>query len=113
MDKNTRLDLYRSEIEDPYIRENFIRTQNFLRDQPLLKGHFTFKQYAIQAATNNFRVLHKLSFTPLDAIVSYQSDPTVTVTLNQNLWDAQFIDITTTGPVTIRMFLGRFEDTNS
>lgn len=113
MDKNTRLDLYRAEIEDIYVRENFLRTQAFLRDQPLLKGHFTFKQYVVTAATTNLRLLHKLSFTPLDAIITYKSDPTVTVTLNQNLWDADEIDFTTSGAVTIRMFLGRFEDTNS
>lgn len=103
-----KIDLKYQEIEDQYARENFYRLQKFFDAENFLKGDWEFFEIAIPAAATNYRFKHNLGFMPKDVLVTSSIGAGV-AQFNYSLFDKDFLDITTTGPVTVRAYVGRFE----
>jgi hypothetical protein len=98
-----------SEINDPYIRDNFRRIEDILRSESLLKGSFKFFEIEIDGAVTNLKYSHNLGFVPKDVI---QTSITGSGSLDWNFpnFTKDFLDITTTGPVTVRAFIGTYQE---
>lgn len=102
-----KLDLILKELQDPWIRENFVRIQKFLSLQQLLLSDFLLFNIPINAAVMNYKYKHNLGFKPLDVIVTSSIGPGV-ATFNFDKFDSDFVDITATDTVTIRAFIGAY-----
>lgn len=103
-----RVELRYQEIEDPTARENFFRLQKFFQAETFLKGEWEFFEIVIPAAVTNYRYKHHLGYSPKDVLVTSTIGASP-VTFNYELFDRDFLDITTTGAATVRAFVGRFE----
>jgi hypothetical protein len=106
-----RLDI--QQIAEPWTRDNFRRIEREVRSQPLLRGQWRFFELGFPAAVTNARVTHGLPFVPKDVLVTSVRGGGA-ASFNFDLFDATFLDITTTGPATIRAFVGSFvEDSDA
>jgi hypothetical protein len=97
---------FRVEIADEYARENF----RMLRDYMLLESPFQGFQHfeiTLTAAVTNFRYRHSLGFQPKD-IIQTSLTGTGVATWNYNLFNDTYLDLTTTGACTVRLFAGTF-----
>ncbi len=102
-----KLEMIVKDIKDPWIRENFVRIAKFFNNQPLFVPEFEFFIIDILAASTNYRFKHNLGYPPLDMFITSKIGAGV-VTLNYDLFDNEFLDITTTGPARIRAFVGAY-----
>ena len=105
--------LFTEEIEDRYIRENFVRLNSFADSDSLQKGQFKhfdeFFDASSYPATITFR--HRLGFTPKDLILTRQIGPG-SVTFNYEDFDSTVISLTITDSVSLRFFLGAYAEGN-
>lgn len=100
--------LFRKEIEDQYIQENFNRIGEFFKLWPLTRSGFVFREYAIDGALTDQPIPHRLSYIPKDIIITHNLN-NVAVDFDYLAFDKENIVISTSGPTTLRMFLGRYE----
>ena len=100
--------LFRKEIEDGYVQENFKRIMDYGDANPLDRSNFKFFSIDISSAVTNYRFKHNLGFTPLDVIIMHNKN-NVSVTLNYTKFDSNELDITASGATTIRCLVGRHE----
>lgn len=101
--------LFLNEVEDQYLLENFIRLEDFINAQTFFKGQFKHFDINIPAAVTNFKFKHNLGFQPRDVIQTLLTGAGL-LTWNYDKFDAKFLDITTTGPVTVRAFIGTYRE---
>lgn len=101
--------LFRKEIEDEFSQENFRRLGDYFKDSPLEKFQFKFFEIPFTMAVTNFRYPHNLGFSPKDVITTFVSGG-ATVTWNYDSFDSSFLDITTSGPTTVRALVGRYAE---
>lgn len=108
------LKLFTAEIDDYFLRENFRKTQEFVRLQPILNGDFRFIEMTI-TGNASFKFAHNLSFVPKDVIQTSVifSAGAGSLAWNYSSFDSTFIYLTTTGMAatdtcTVRALLGRF-----
>ena len=105
--------LYVSQIEDPYIQQNFKTFGEIFNNSPFLKGQFRFVEFEVDATKTGIKLTHNLPFTPADVLVTSVINGTLSLKYAQ--FDSTFIvfDATvTTAPMTVRAFIGRYtEDT--
>lgn len=102
--------LYIQEVVDERSRDNFIRIQQFFREDPFYKGQFKFFEFTV-AAAGSFDFVHSLGFQPLDVITTSvrNSDGTV-VTWDYDDFTSSIVRVTTDGAATIRAFIGRYAE---
>ncbi len=108
-------DLYIVEIEDQYIRENFRKVKDYTKNVFLFKN-LKFFEVNLTTNTTNLRFKHNLGYTPKDLIQTGLYG-TGTVTWNYNLFDANFLDLTTAsipanGTLTVRFLAGNIDGEN-
>lgn len=96
-------------IDDQYIRENFERLTKFIQNQGILRGEWQFFEIVFPAAVTHYRVPHNLGFQPKD-ILQTSLIGAGSITFNYTLFDATYLDITTTGACTVRFFAGSYRD---
>lgn len=99
--------LFRKEIEDPYVQENFKRLMDYGGANPLDRANFQFFSIEIPGSVTNFKYRHGLGFVPLDVIIMHNSN-NVSVTLNYLSFDSNELDITASGATTLRCLVGRY-----
>lgn len=92
------------DVDDPQARENFRRIDSFFREDTNLKG-FQHFEIVLEAAVTNKKYPHNLGFTPKDVIVTSLIGAGA-ITWNYELFDSENLDLTTTGAVTIRAYIG-------
>jgi hypothetical protein len=97
------------DIEDPYVKESFSRLKQFLQGLPMLFGEFEFREIVASAAVTNMKVPHGLGFKPVD-IIQTSKIGAGNITFNYDKFDKTFLDITTTGPCTVRAFVGAYRE---
>lgn len=102
-----RLDLITKEIQDPWVREDFVRIAKYIKAQALLISEFEFFEIEIKSAVTNYKYKHNLNYKPLDVMVTSLIGPGVPQ-FNFTQFDTDFLDITTTDAVTIRAFIGAY-----
>jgi hypothetical protein len=102
---NFRLD----SIQDPSAREALQTLKDELNRLTILRGEFRFYELTIDRAVTDYRYSHKLPFRPRDLL---QTSVTGTgqVSFSYSDFDETFIQLTTTGPVTVRFYLGSFKE---
>ncbi len=101
--------LLRKEIEDNYLQENFLRIETEINSQTILRGQWNFFEIEFTKAVTNFRFQHRLKYLPKDVLMS-SIKGIGTVTFNYELFTKEFLDITTTGACTIRIFVGSYQE---
>lgn len=97
------------EIKDTYVQENFKQLDGILADDILAKGKFKFFQIDVSGAVTNQPRMHFLGFSPKD-IIQTSSIGTGLLTWNYANFTSESIYFTTTGPVIVRAFIGRYEE---
>lgn len=99
-------DLVLTNIRDFFAQENFKRLQEYFDEENQLSG-FKFLEFSTTAAVTNLKVPHLLAFTPKDLIRTRKTGAG-SVTFNRHLFDAENIDVTTTGAVKVRLLIGTY-----
>lgn len=104
----SRTKLFRQEIGDPYIRDNFARLMNYLKANLLMAG---FKHFEIEFkdAEDNRKIPHGLLAAPKD-VLQTSLIGTGVVTWNHQQFDSKFLDVSASGPCTVRAFVGTYKD---
>lgn len=99
-----------AEIADSYIRENFKFLDKHLLGDSLLKGKFVFYEKTLSSATYpaTLTIPHGLDFIPKDVIQT--SCVGGNVLWYNELFTRTNITLLITGPLTVRFFLGRYEE---
>lgn len=105
--------LYVSQIDDPFIQQNFKTFGEIFNGSPFLKGEWRFIEFQITNTKTGVKLAHNLPFTPADVLVTSVINGTL------NLKYAQFDDTyivfdatVTTAPMTVRALIGKYtEDT--
>lgn len=105
--------LYVSQIEDPYIQQNFKTFGEIFNGSPYLKGQWRFIELQVLKTGTSVQFQHNLTFVPTDVIVT--SVINGSITFKYANFDSTYIvfDATvSTSPMTVRAFIGRYtEDT--
>jgi len=108
------LNYYVREIADSYVKENFQRIREFLRDDPWQKGEF--KVFTIEfPSTLTFPATltpkHFLNFTPRDVVMlSVVDDDGATITWHYDDFNAETVKVQASAACTVRAFIGRYEE---
>lgn len=105
MRKNTTLLV--KEMQDAYVRENFLRLQDFIRKIPLVG--FRHIEITFTAAENNKKIAHGLGSKPKD-VLQTSITGTGAVTWNYSLFNETYLDISATGPCVVRAFVGTHQE---
>lgn len=92
------------DIEDKETRENFRKLDSYLKEDTNLLGFHHF-EIIIDRAVTNLKYPHSLGFQPKDVLMTSQIG-SGTITWNYDLFDENNLDITTTGPTTVRAYIG-------
>lgn len=92
-------------VKDAVARENFVKLQRFINDEEILKSGFTFYEIIFTQAETNKRIPHRLGFLPKDVIQTSVLGNQVVI-WNYDLFDATYLDVTTSGACTVRAFIG-------
>lgn len=91
-------------IEDKPVRVAFRQLQEFLQKDTNLLG-FEHFEIVIDRAVTNFKYPHNLGFLPKDVLVTSLIGAGI-LTWNYSSFDETNLDLTTTGPVTVRAYIG-------
>lgn len=96
-----------SEVEDQKLRKIFQDLFFNLNNEEMIKAEFKFFTFEVKKAETKLKIVHGLSYQPLDVIVTSSIGAGV-VTFDYDLFDKQNIVVTTTGPAKVRLLLGRY-----
>lgn len=103
--------LYVSGIEDPFIQQNFKTFGEIFNGSPFLKGQWRFIEFQVTRTGTNIQLEHKLTFVPIDVIVTSVTNGTITFKYAN--FDSTYLvfDATvTTAPMTVRAMIGRYTE---
>jgi hypothetical protein len=92
-------------IADPFIRKALLDLQNALNDIDFIQARYQMFEINIKGANTAFEVPHNLGFVPTDLVVTRASGSSYSF-----VWEKftdQKIVINATGPVLIRIYMGR------
>jgi hypothetical protein len=96
------------EIKDTYVRDNFARITDYLKAERALDG-FRFRTITFTEAQANFKFPHTLGYEPKDVLVLSKTGAG-DITFNYDKFDQTNLDITTTGPVEVRVLVGAYKE---
>lgn len=94
------------QVQDQYIRKNFVNLQQYFQSQNQLLN-FQFFDIVFSAAVTNQKVQHGLSYIPRDIIMLAVTGSGL-VTFNLGIFDSTNMNITTTGACHVRFFAGTY-----
>ncbi len=92
-------------LEDVYVQENMQKLQDEWNANLFTNNPWAMFDLEFSGAVANYKVKHPLGGTPLDIIETRKSGPGA-VTYNYDLFDKDFLNITTTGACKIRFLAG-------
>ena len=97
-------EIFVNEIQDPVIRKNFQNLLDYFeRDGNF--NDFKFIEFEAKKAEANIKINHNLGYIPKDIVISSQ-EGSGSLTFNRDKFDKQFLDVTTTGDVKARLYVG-------
>jgi len=102
-------DIILKDITDQYVRENFFRIHKFFQKYPLFRSEFLFFEIDFKGAVTKQKVQHALGFKPTD-VIQTRLLGTGALTWEYADFDATNLVITTTGPCTVRAFIGAYRE---
>lgn len=100
-----------NEIQDEVIRKNFEKLQEYFEAQNQLQD-FQFVEISTDTEQTNLKVRHSLGFVPKD-VIRTKVVGAGQITFNHDKFDRETIDVTTTGQVRFRGFIGTYKDDTS
>lgn len=103
------LKLFLAEITDLFIRKNFEKIADAINKNVLLSGQWRFVEITFTGAATNFRYKHNLNFAPKD-VIQTSLIGAGTITWNYDRFNSDYLDITTSGALTVRAFVGRYDN---
>jgi hypothetical protein len=95
-------------LVDRTIRDAFRTVQDFLNQNRQFEG-FRHLEIEIDGAVTNLKYPHLLGFQPKDVVVTSQTGAGQ-ITWNYDKFDRELLDITTTGAVTVRVYVGTHKE---
>jgi hypothetical protein len=104
-------DLILKDIEDEYIRQNFVRINDFFKAFPFFRGQFKFFDFSFDRAISNQKVSHALGFKPTDVIQTSVIGPGA-ITWDFENFDDKSLVLSTTGACKVRAFIGAYREGN-
>lgn len=107
------LKLFKTEIVDSFLRENFSRIEKYAAESLFDKGNFSFFSFVLGSDVTvgypaTFDVQHRLSFLPTDVIQLNVTPDTAAVTWNYDSFTRSTVNITVDKACTVRAFIGRY-----
>lgn len=106
----TSPELIISEIQDIYLRRNFLQLDKYFKEQNQLLD-FKFLSVKFTAGNLTQKVSHGLKFVPIDVILLSITN-NASVAFKIGLFDIKNVEITVDKPCTLRFLTGRyFNDT--
>jgi len=96
------------DLEDLDIRENFKRLQDYLKSETVLKSQFSFFEIIVKDAVTLQKFAHNLGYAPKD-VIQTSLIGTGQLTWNYESFDRVNIVFTTTGPCTVRVLVGNYQ----
>jgi hypothetical protein len=107
------LKLFKTEIVDQYLRENFSRIEKYAAESIFDKGNFSFFQFVLGSDVTvgypaTFDVLHRMSFRPTDVITLSFTPDDAAVTWNYDAFTRSTVNVTVSKACTVRAFIGRY-----
>lgn len=75
----------------------------------LLRGQWQFVTITLSAAATNYKFPHQLGIVPKDVIVLSNTGAGA-ITWNYSSFSSTQIDITTTGAIAVRAFIGTYQE---
>lgn len=106
-----KIKLYVSQLEDPFLQQNFKNIADLFQKNPFLKGEWRFLELTFTTTGATVKIPHTLDFTPKDAILL--SVVGGTATFNYNLFDSTYLNVNatvTTSPMIVRVLVGRYTE---
>jgi hypothetical protein len=101
-------------IEDPLAREALQYLYEASLSAPFLRSNFQFFTVTYTVAVAQQRLYHRMGFIPKDiiqtSILDTDGGGPYTSTYHYELFTADYVVITTTGPCVIRLFAGAYQD---
>src|SRR5690606_37576894 len=73
---------------------------------------FRFMEFSLDGAVANSKFAHNLGYIPKDVIM-LQLTGEGTLTFNYNLFDSKNIDVSSTGAVKVRLFIGTYRKSSN
>lgn len=95
-------------IADLTTRENFKVLQEYFRANNQLVG-FKFVEHSFAGAQANAKIAHNLGYKPKDLLLLRSIGPGV-LTFNYDSFDANYLDVSSTGQASFRAFVGTYWD---
>lgn len=105
-----RKKLYISQLDDPYLENNFNILGDLFRSIPFLKGEWRFIEFTVKT-TGTQKIPHGLNFRPKDVLVT--SVIGGTIVFNYSDFDSTFLDVTATvssSPMAVRALIGSYSE---
>lgn len=102
-------ELILKDISDIYVRENFKRLNLFFQKETILKGSFKFFELTFDSAVSGKLVQHGLGFKPLD-VIQTSLIGSGSLTFNYADFTKDALSVTTSGPCTVRAFIGAYKE---
>lgn len=99
--------LFRKEIVDEFVQENFKRIMDYFAVDPIARSSFEFIEVPIGGAVSGVPVLHHLGFVPKDIILTHNLT-NATVTFDYSSFTTTHIYVTSSAATTLRMMIGRY-----
>jgi hypothetical protein len=94
-------------IEDVNIRESLTWLYEYLIQVPILRGAWRFVETEVRSTGVDEEILHGLTFTPKDVILTNVSNGE-TVTFSFEKFNDRAVFLSASGPCVIRFFVGRY-----
>lgn len=94
-------------IEDPYVREAFVRITTWMKQQNALKPDWNFYEIDLPAGNSTFP--HRLNYRPTDYFITSVSNQE-SVIINYEDCTTTHFDFTASGECTVRLFAGRYHE---
>lgn len=100
--------LFTTEIADKWIRENFRRLKDLIRDDPFFRGRFKFFQITVDDIVTERQYRHGLGYVPKDVLTTSISGADIIWHYDQ--FTSTHVVFSTSGATTIRAYIGRYEE---
>lgn len=95
------------DIQDPVVRENFQKLENETVNSLFPNSRWRFIELVFTGAVTGYQFRHGLGFVPKDVIETSRIGAG-SLTWNYSSFTSSIISITTTGAVTVRALVGKF-----
>jgi hypothetical protein len=96
-------------IEDRWAQDNFDRIRRFNDEVPFNRFEGQHFEIELTGAVTDFEYPHNLGFQPKDIFETWHN-PAGVLTWNYDKFDKDNLNLTTTGAVIVRAFIGRYEE---